>query len=109
MSYVDIAKRIVALSGAKIIGYVGPKEKQYPLYQVKRGRGKKILLLGSVHGDEPAGTEAIIKFLQEDAYRYENEFQFTAFPCVNPWGYDNFKRYNAYGLNINREFKTDSP
>jgi hypothetical protein len=109
VSYAKLSRRIASLCSAKIIGYVGTEDARFPFYCLKKGRGKKVLLLGSVHGDEPAGAEAITHFFEEEVFQFENDFQFTAFPCVNPWGYEHFSRYNGSGLNINREFKIESP
>lgn len=65
--------------------------------------------MGGVLGDEPAGVESILEFFRQHSKKYEKHFEFTAFPCVNPWGFEHFKRENGFGLNINREFKTESP
>ena len=70
----------------------GNSSEQFPLYQIKRGEGRKILLSGVVHGDEPAGIYAILSFFENYIHEYENDFEFTAFPCVNPWGFQNFTR-----------------
>lgn len=107
MSYKELIERISALNGSRILGHVGDTRDQFPLFVVRRGIGKKVLLSGAVHGDEPAGAHAIISFLENGAEKYENAFEFTAFPCVNPWGFQYFARGNADGINLNRDFKKD--
>ena len=104
MDYIEIAKKIESIDGAHVIGRVGSSAEQYDLFQINRGTGRKVLLAGGVHGDEPAGVYAIIDFFQNHASQFENDFEFTAFPCVNPWGFQHFTRGNAANLNLNREF-----
>jgi len=108
VNYNKIAKQIESLKGAQVVGYVGDLEEKYPLYRVTRGKGKKVLLSGVVHGDEPAGAYAIIDFFQNHSRAFEDNFEFTAFPCVNPWGFQHFTRGNAANLNLNREFKKET-
>src|SRR5437016_5223899 len=103
MRYMDeLAKRIAALPGAHVIGEVGPKKDRFPLFRIARGEGKKVLLMAGVHGDEPAGPVSFIEFFEREARHYERHFEFTAFPCVNPWGFEHYFRENSAGININR-------
>ena len=87
-----------------IAGYVD----DYPIYCVRLGgepRGRKrVLLSGGVHGDEPAGPEAVFAFLERNPAELLKDFVFLILPCVNPWGYVNNKRENARGQDINRSF-----
>lgn len=108
MNYSQIAKQIESIDGAKKIGQAGSLHEPYDLYQIVRGSGRKVLFSGVVHGDEPAGAYAIIDFFQNHAREFEKEFEFTAFPCVNPHGFCHFTRGNAQNLNLNREFKRDT-
>lgn len=104
----QIEKEIIKIDGSQVIGSVG-KANEYPFYQIKRGVGSnKVLLSGVLHGDEPAGAYAIIHFFQSISHVYENDFEFTAFPCTNPYGFEHNARENAFNLNLNREFKHDS-
>ena len=108
MDYSKISKQIESLDGTELIGEVGSLDEQYNLYKISRGKGKKVLLSGVVHGDEPAGAYAILNFFQNHIHEYENDFEFTAFPCVNPWGFQHSKRVNAENLDLNRGFKKDA-
>lgn len=108
MDYNELAQQIRELDGAQFIGFTGSPSERLPLYRIIRGKGKKVLLSGAVHGDEPAGTFAILDFFRNHAAYFEDEFEFTAFPCVNPWGYQHVSRMNAAGLNINRHFRKGS-
>ena len=114
MSYKNLAEQIRSIGGASVVGHVGQSQ-QFPFYMIKRGTGLKVLLLGGVHGDEPAGPHAIVEFFRYHSGEYESKFEFTAFPCVNPQGYDLFIRGtnpdddNPQGqINLNREFKKDT-
>lgn len=103
-----IAQEIASQEGCTTLGFVGSADERYPLYQIKRGRGKKVLISGGVHGDEPAGVHAILQFLKEEIHKYEDRFAFTIFPCVNPYGFVKSTKRNAQDLNINRQFKSGS-
>ncbi|PIN89065.1 hypothetical protein COU57_06705 [Candidatus Pacearchaeota archaeon CG10_big_fil_rev_8_21_14_0_10_32_14] len=108
MNIDNLLQRIEKTPSSRVIGEVGSKKEKYPLYKLKHGTGKKVLLSGVLHGDEVSGVHSILKFFNGKIKEYENDFEFTAFPIVNPWGYVHQSRRNAYKLNINREFKRDS-
>lgn len=68
-----------------------------------------VFISAGVHGDEPAGVKAALKFIEElDQYP---DFNFIILPCVNPVGYERNIREGSDFQDINREFydKTDSP
>jgi hypothetical protein len=106
MEYTELTEQIEKIKGSKIIGFLG-KEK-YPAYIIKRGKGKKVLLIGGVHGDEPAGVLSILEFFKNEVHKYEDHFEFTAFPCIGPSAFQNHSRLNPDHQNLNREFKKDS-
>lgn len=67
-----------------------------------------ILITGGVHGNEPAGTEAVIQFaeqLSQGKLKYPG-VAFDLIPLVNPWGWIHHWRRNAQGRDLNREFNT---
>ena len=106
--YSKLVKEIEKIPNHKIIGYTGEK-KEFPFYMIKTGKGKRqVLISGGVHGDEPAGCFAVIDFFKNHVKKYENDFEFIAFPCVNPFGIENDRRDNFQGLNLNREFSQNS-
>ncbi len=80
----------------------------YPIYCIRLGGDpagrKRVLLSGGVHGDEPAGPESVLAFLERDPVDLLEDFVFLILPCVNPWGYVNNKRENSRGQDINRSF-----
>lgn len=118
--YASLEEEIASLEGASVIGTVHTKDKDYPFYRVRRGRGKrKVLLSGCVHGNEQSGAYAILAFFRGPVEAYLDEFEFTAYTCVNSFGFehyileggdgpDNYTRYDSDGLNINREFYAES-
>lgn len=73
-----------------------------------RGGGDrlKLGLFGGIHGDEPAGSWALLDFATSLLARPElgEGFEFVLYPFVNPTGIDRGTRHNAAGLDLNREF-----
>ncbi len=63
-----------------------------------------ILLCAGIHGDEPAGIEALLFFLEHSIEQYRRSFSFTIFPCLNPGGYEAGIRENDRGVDLNRNF-----
>ena len=85
----------------------------YPLFCVTVGNRqntdlKDILISAGVHGEEPAGVYALLRFLKEDVCDFLGSYRFLIFPCVNPFGFEHGYRFNPEGVDINREFKKDT-
>lgn len=97
----------------KCLGYVGPLPSTYPFFCLSSqriARTKPVLrlcLAAGIHGDEPAGVEAVVRFLEKtpDLPTYA----LTVFPCLNPWGYDQGTRENVDGVDLNRQFHRKDP
>lgn len=79
---------------------------------VFRGAGEvgepyiRIGIFAGIHGDEPAGVEAIVDFLY---YMEANPFLFRAYrihlyPVCNPTGFEDGTRHSRSGHDLNREF-----
>lgn len=83
--------------------------KYYEFFTIKhepKNFTKKILIIASVHGDEPAGALSIPLFLKDIAVN-PTQYQTTAICIVsplNPVGLANTSRENGNGCNINRDF-----
>ena len=81
-----------------------------PIWRVtfapQRPARHRVLLTGGVHGDEPAGTAALLRFITGlgDAPDRYPAIAFDIVPLVNPWGWVNDKRRNGQNLDINRDF-----
>jgi murein peptide amidase A len=75
----------------------GPKAEHDPL---------RIGLFAALHGDEPAGAYALLRWLTElaDEPWRATGYDLTVFPICNPTGYTANTRHNHAGLDLNREF-----
>ena len=83
----------------------------YPIYQIRLTASvdtpKHVLITGGMHGDEPAGVEAVLQFLERDNTALLKNFSFLVIPCINPYGYVHNTRETLNGIDINRAFETD--
>jgi hypothetical protein len=68
-----------------------------------------VLINGGTHGDEPAGAEAVVRFLTERRFERWPEIAFTLLPCTNPWGYAHDRRDGPGGKDLNRSFRRAGP
>ena len=84
----------------------------YPIHQIHLASStnmpQPILITGGIHGDEPAGVEAVLQFLERDNTALLKQFSFTIIPCVNPYGYVHSTRETHDDVDINRAFETDN-
>lgn len=70
---------------------------------------KKIFIWSQMHGNETTGTLSIFDILNffnqknELSYFLKKKFNFYFLPMVNPDGAEKFIRYNAIGIDINRD------
>ena len=86
--------------------------KTYPLIKIVTGNGnfRRALISAGMHGDEPAGIEAILKFLENKSYDiYKKTWEITFLPCINPYGYEFGTRENHQRKDLNRLFKIEKP
>ncbi|CAI2718304.1 M14 family metallopeptidase [Nitrospina watsonii] len=85
---------------------------RYPLVKVTLGMGnaKRVLISAGIHGDEPAGVEALCAFLERKLYApFLHKWEMHILPCINPTGYEIGTRENHAGEDLNRQFKLDRP
>jgi len=61
-----------------------------------------------MHGDEPAGVEAVLQFLARDNTALLKNFSFSVIPCINPYGYVHNTRETFDDIDINRAFETEN-
>ena len=59
------------------------------------------------HGDEPAGVESALTFLEASAAEIPATTRIIVTPCLNPTGYIVDQRENVDGVDINWAFKRD--
>ena len=83
-----------------------------PIQLVTLGRGdEKILLWSQMHGDEPSATPALLdiaNYLLEHAddpvaRSILDKYTLLMIPMLNPDGAEVYERYNAQGIDINRD------
>ena len=94
------------------IGRVSYPEFEAPLWRVLfRPDGtikSRILFSAGIHGNEPAGVECALRFIEAidlNAEKYRH-IAFDIVPLVNPWGWVHDIRFNQAGIDINRDFAT---
>ena len=92
------------------IGWVDYPGFQAPLWQISFRPGQsaayKVFINAAIHGNEPAGAECAIQFVEQLA-KSPQQYRKTAFdiiPIVNPWGWAHNVRFNRDGTDINRDF-----
>lgn len=94
----------------RFMGVVDPGNSAYPVFNLTVGNFHhknidRVVVSAGVHGEEPAGVYALLKFLEEEIVDFCDDYAFLIFPCINPFGFEHGFRFNKEGLDINREFK----
>ena len=106
--YTEITERLKNL--AVPIEHIGTAH-NYPIHRIHLAASthtqRRVLITGGMHGDEPAGVEAVLQFLARDNTALLNNFSFVLIPCINPYGYVHGTRETRDGIDINRSFETD--
>jgi hypothetical protein len=78
------------------------------LFVGPRGGGDyyRVGIFAGVHGDEVAGVEAAVRFLQELAQTPElaRGYEVYIYPLCNPTGFEDGTRHSRSGRDLNREF-----
>jgi protein MpaA len=116
-SYATLVERVTASLKGEVTAAVTYHEVQldhisYPLVKVVLGKGvrNRAVLAGGLHGDEPAGPEALCELLEQRLYlKFVQDWALTLLPCLNPWGYEHGRRHNHQHKDLNREFKSPHP
>lgn len=72
----------------------------------ERADRPSLYVSAGIHGDEPAGTEALITWVEQDAATLR-DINLCIFPCLNPWGLVNNSRLDAEGVDRNRSYHND--
>lgn len=78
--------------------------------------GRRVLVLGGLHGNEPAGVAWVVQLARElgvgatagdsVAGGLPADVGFDLLPLLNPWGWSRDRRHNREGLDVNRDFAT---
>ncbi|HNR36669.1 MAG TPA: DUF2817 domain-containing protein [Candidatus Hydrogenedentes bacterium] len=83
-----------------------------PFWLVVREPGEAVkrrcFLLGTIHGNEPAGVECLLRFIERLAAdeRLYPDTAFDIIPLANPWGWAHNRRRNGDGFDLNRDFSS---
>ena len=89
----------------EIAGY---SKRNQPIFVVKAGNGStKILIWSQMHGNESTSTKALFDFVFNLEYLGISSFlehcSFFIIPILNPDGAQDYNRYNANGIDLNRD------
>jgi len=109
---VDRIKSSASGHALRTLGQIAAGGASYPMFKIVLGKDNpmKILISAGIHGDEPAGIEAVLEFLESQRYlKFSQQWEITLVPCLNPWGYEYGVRENHKSKDLNREFKSISP
>ena len=106
-NYTEITERLKRLNVP--IELIGTAH-SYPIHQIRLASSadtpRHILITGGMHGDEPAGVEAVLQFLERNNATLLKKFSFLVIPCINPYGYVHNTRETLGDIDINRAFET---
>ena len=62
-----------------------------------------VVITGGVHGYETSGVMGVLKFAEEYAAEYADDFNLIIVPCVSPWSFETVNRLDYNTSNPNRE------
>jgi len=85
----------------------GPEFNLYTVRSPRLPREGAIYISAGIHGDEPAGTEALITWAEKNT-RLLRRHPFLLVPCINPWGLVNNSRTDSRKRDLNRSFQDDA-
>ena len=100
-------RRVARDAGLKLAAFAEVGE--YPVYCL-RTRGSLdggLYLSAGIHGDEPAGPEALLRWAEtrlRRLVRHKHPLPLLLLPCLNPWGLINNRRTDARDRDLNRIF-----
>jgi len=111
----EVADAIEALPAARrltksVLGTVSYRDRTYPVHLLSFAAPgpdrPRVLLVGSIHGTEPAGGRALLELAAEMARDPSllGDVAVDIVPVANPWGWVFGYRYNGDGMDINRDF-----
>jgi len=88
-------------------------DERFPLTAVRslhwQAHLPSVLVTGGVHGYETSGVHGALRVLQELAPAYAGRVNLLVAPCVSPWAYERFQRWNFDAIDPNRSFREGSP
>jgi hypothetical protein len=98
-------RRVAARTGLIMRRFAtGPEFNLYCVRSKGLPRDGVIYISAGIHGDEPAGTEALITWAEKNT-RLLRKRPFLLVPCINPWGLVNNSRVDSRKRDLNRVFQ----
>jgi hypothetical protein len=81
--------------------FIGPKSGDAPI---------RIGIFAGIHGDEPEGAHATVRFLRflDDHPEAAAGYYLSVYPVCNPTGFEDHTRHSRRGKDLNREFWNNS-
>jgi murein peptide amidase A len=81
--------------------FIGPKSGDAPI---------RIGIFAAIHGDEPEGAYAVVRFLRflETYAELAAGYCLSVYPVCNPTGFEDNTRHSRRGKDLNREFWSNS-
>lgn len=76
-------------------------------FATRHPRAHRVLLMGAIHGDEPAAAALVFRWMALLGQSPDQPFVWRVLPCANPDGIEDPKgehRTNARGVDLNRNF-----
>lgn len=70
-----------------------------PIYAYESGRPAERVVIGGIHGREPAGANAIARFVDR-LVELGRKRPILLLPLLNPWGYRHDSRYGPTGASV---------
>lgn len=101
-------------SAAALLGQhhiVGSSVRKIPIMTHVFGQGPDVtFILATIHGDEPVGTPLVRRLAQHlmNNLHLLNGRTIVLLPVANPDGFAHNTRYNARGVDLNRNFSADN-
>jgi protein MpaA len=77
-----------------------------PLYAYRRNAinaNRRVLVIGSIHGDEPAGVQ-VARYLRDHRGGFQRDVEVWVVLALNPDGLAAHTRWNAHHVDLNRNF-----
>lgn len=105
--YSEIVRRLKRAAGRKLRELCAVRGIAYYWLEFSAGKqaSHSVAVTAGIHGDEPAGVEAVVRFLEKPTPGWAKGIRFVIFPCMNPFGYEHNRRTNYAGLDVNRQYR----
>jgi protein MpaA len=111
VSYPEVVSELPSVELLVQRQIVGTSVENRPIECIMLGQGPDVIfILATIHGNEPAGTPLVrqlSKYLQQNTQLLIGK-KVVLLPVANPDGLYSNSRFNANGVNLNRNFATDN-